>query len=451
MKTRLVLWGMDSEGSKVLLALSLRTAESKVDIWAFPEEAASESFYQRMIDEWRLGRDVTFPDTFTQYEVPFTSSTDLLPDGLKGDRGDLIQQAQTEWQFVILSSRLYESYRDELQFFKDKIDRLENFDNRLFEELKGFWEKVQTHIHDRVLFRDHGATLREITNRLFEQMKTMRRTFDAEFKAASKEVTEQFMTMLNKIEERIREDRGLHPIFEELKKLQREYRQARFTKEDRNKVWEKLDNAFKAAKERRFGPETQKVQSGASRVERRLEGLNTAISKMEKSITHDQHDIEFEQERIAESHGQLEAQIRQAKLAMIQERIRSKQEKLADMLRTRGDLEKRIEQEKRREEARKQKEIRDQLKEQVKESVKEKIAEEIKHSVESRSQDAERLEKAAEEIVSSKRKPRRGKKEPLLETINGVVSESLQDLGDTIKAVADVVADRIEEAFDEEE
>ena len=125
MKTRLVLWGMDSEGSKVLLALSLRTAESKVDIWAFPEEAASESFYQRMIDEWRLGRDVTFPDTFTQYEVPFTSSTDLLPDGLKGDRGDLIQQAQTEWQFVILSSRLYESYRDELQFFKDKIDRLE--------------------------------------------------------------------------------------------------------------------------------------------------------------------------------------------------------------------------------------------------------------------------------------------------------------------------------------
>lgn len=447
MKTRLVLWGTDSHDSKVLIALALESTESKLSVWAFPEEAATESFYQRMIDEWRLGRPIPFPETFTLYEVPFTISAELLPDGLKADRGDLIQQAQTEWQFVILSTRLYTTYKEELQFFKDKLDRIEHFDSQLWEELKGFWEKVQRHIHERVLFRDHGAKLRETTNVLFDKMKSLRRSFDSEFKAASKEHTEEFMAMLDKIEERIKEDRGLHPIFEELKKLQRAYRETKFTKDDRNKVWQKLDTAFKAVKEKRFGPMSQKPQSGASRQVRRLEGLLSAIGKMENSISHDQHDIEFEQTRIAESHGQLEAQIRQAKLAMIQERIHSKQEKLADMLKTRAELDARIEQEKKREEARKQKELQDQLRDQAKETVKEKIAEEIKHKVESHADDAERLQKAAEEIVSSKRKPRRSKKESLLSAVGETVGESLEDLSDTIKAVADVVADRIQEAL----
>lgn len=452
MKTRLVLWGTDSENNKVLLALALRAVESKVDVWAFPEEVAPESFYQKMIEEWRLGRELPFPDTFTQYEVPFTSSTELLPDGLKADRSDLMQQAQTEWQFVVLSGRLYESYKDELQFFKDKLDRLDNFDTKVWEELKGFWEKVQVHIHDRVLFRDHGSKLREITNALFEQMKSMRKTLDADFKAASKENVERFMTAITSIEERIKEGRGLHPIFEELKKLQQSYADAKFTRDDRNKVWQKLDGAFKSVKEKRFGPEAQKANvNTASRVDRRLEGLNAAISKMEKSISHDHHDIQYEQERIAESHGQLEAQIRQAKLAMIQERINSKQEKLTDMLKTRTDLERRLEQEKKREEARKLKAERDLLREQAKETVKEKIAEEIKQNVESHAQEADRLEKAAEAIAESKRKPRKPKKETLIAAVTEAVGESLEDLGDTIKAVADVVSDKIAEAVKQED
>jgi len=451
MKTRLVLWGTDSESKKVMLAIALRATESKVDIWAFPEEVATESFYKRMIDDWRFSRDVPFPDTFAQYEAPFTTTGDFLPDGLKADRSDLIQQAQTEWQFVILSGRLYESYRDELQFFKDKLDRLEGFDQKIWEELKGFWEKVQSQIHERVLFRDHAIKLRETTNALFEDMKVKRRALDAEFKTLSKEATDKFTAALDEIETRIKEDRGLHPIFEELKKLQREYHDTKFVRDDRNKVWKRLDGAFKAIKEKRFGPDAQKAPSTAGRLERRLEGLITAIGKMEKSISHDQRDIEFEQGRIEDTHGQLEAQIRQAKLAMIQERIKSKQDKLADMLKTREDLERRIEKEQKREAARKEKEERDKLREQAKETVKEKIAEEIKHNVEAHQDEAEKLTKAAEEIVKAKKKPRRGKKESLAAAVSETLGESLEDLGDTVKAVAAVVADQITDLFDGEE
>ena len=451
MKTRLVLWGSDSDDKKVMLAIALQAEGNKVDIWAFPEEVATESFYKRMIDEWRVNREVPFPDTFALYEVPFTTTGDLLPEGLKADRSDLVQQAQTEWQFVILSGRLYESYRDELQFFKDKLDRLEGFDQKIWEELKGFWEKVQSQIHERVLFRDHAIKLRETTNAMFEDLKVKRRALDAEFKSLSKEATDKFMQALDTIETRIKEDRGLHPIFEELKKLQREYHGTKFVREDRNKVWKRLDSAFKAIKEKRFGPDAPKAPSSAGRLQRRLEGLITAISKMEKSIAYDQKDIDFEQGRIEDTHGQLEAQIRQAKLKMIEERIKSKQDKLADMLRTREDLERRIEKEEQREAARKEKEQRDLLREQARESVKEKIAEEIKHNVEAHQDEAERLEKAAEEIVEAKKKPRRGKKESLAAAVGETLGESLQDLGDTVRAVADVVTDKILGAFDSDE
>lgn len=443
MKTRLVLWGTDEKDERVLVAIALNAKENKVDIWTFPEQVATETLYNRLINEWRMGRDVPFPNMFVQIERPLTVSESILPDNIKVERTDLVQRAQTEWQFVVLSAKLYDMYQEELIHLQDKIDNLESFDKAVWEELKGFWEKVQSQIHDKNLFRDHARKLKDTTNDLFSKLKEKRKRLDEDFKVISKENAAKLHDALTDIEDRIEKGLGLQPLFEELKNLQKQYRDIKLTRDDRSKVWNRLDKAFKNIKERRYGPGYKSDFSALERLQRRYDGLIAAIEKMEKSIGRDRRDMEFQDRKIEESDGQLEAQIRQAKLKMIDERIRSKEAKLAEMMKTKAELDGRMETERKKEEERKAKEAMKQAQQEAKDQVKEQIAEGIKTATESREEQAEELEKAAQSIKDSQESKT---DETLASAAGAALGESLQEMADTVKAVAEVVTDKITEA-----
>jgi len=471
MKTKLVLWGTDAKDERVLVAIALNAKENKIDIWTFPEQVATETLYNRLINEWRMGREIPFPNMFVQIERELTLSDSVLPEGITVERPDLVNRAQTEWQFVVLSSKLYDLYNDELSHLKEKVENLSSFDKTTWEELKGFWEKVQTQIHDKNLFRDHARRLKDHTNDLFTKLKEKRKELDDDFKIVSKENATKLHDRLSSIEERVEKGLGLQPLFEELKNLQKEYRDIRLTRDDRSKVWNRLDKAFKKIKEQRYGPGYKSDFSAMERLQRRYSGLMSAVDKMQKSIGRDRRDMEFQDRRIAESEGQLESQIRQAKQKMIEERIRSKEAKLDEMLKTKTELDSRMEAERKKEADRK---AREEL-EKVKESVKEKIAEDIKHASEERDDKSEELKKAAEAIKQGKqpsKKPKEGKKEDsqpdskahdtpengndtaqkvetLVVAAGEAIGETIQDVADTVKAVAEVVTDKITEAIED--
>ncbi len=440
MKPRLVLWGNNAQNERVLIALELRPEDNKVNVFTFPENIVTEEFHQKMMDEWRDGKPLDFPEGYAAMERELTVTESLLPEELKVERGDVVQRAQTEWHFMVLSAKLNESYNAELAALKDRVEKLESYDNDIWDELKNFWDKVQSQVRDRNLLKSHSDTLRDSINHLFDHLKKLRSRLDEEFDRISKDNYEKFLNSIATVEKKISDGLRLAPIFDELKEMQRNFRDAKLSREHRSKVWEKLDAAFKAVKEKRFGPETGDDKSPLDRLNRRYEGLLAAIEKMQRSIQRDEDDLNFQTRKIEKTDGQLEAQIRQAKIKMIEERIRSKEEKLNEMTTTRADLEQRMEQQRRKQEE------RDRV-EEAKKAAQEKIAQEMKAREES--VDTEKLAKAVEALKSEQ--PEEKKEDSFLDKISEKLEDIVEDSVDTVRAVAEVMEEKIEDAIEKVE
>ncbi|MBK7869602.1 MAG: hypothetical protein IPJ74_02430 [Saprospiraceae bacterium] len=456
MKPRLVLWGNDAQNERVLIALELRPDDNKVNVYTFPENVVTEEFHQKMMDEWRDGTPLDFPEGYTTTERELTVSESLLPEDLKVERTDVVQRAQTEWHFMVLSAKLNEAYSNELGELKDRVEKLEAYDNDIWDELKGFWDKVQNQVRDRNLLKEHSDNLRDAINGLFGRMKELRSKLDEQFDKVSKDNYERFMELLGNVEKKVTDGLRLAPIFDELKDLQRKFRDSKLSREHRTQVWERLDAAFKTVKEKRFGPETGEDRSPGDRLQRRYEGLLSAIEKMERSIKRDRDDLDFQSRKIERTDGQLEAQIRQAKIKMIEERIRSKDDKLNEMMGTKDELEQRLSQQRRKEEER-------EKMEEAKKAAQKKIEQEMKAREEALKEEEDKLVKAAEQIVGEK-VVKEEEEESVIEeapeaeppaseeketTMLEKIQDAFEDAVDTVKAVAEVVEEKVEDALED--
>ena len=428
MKNKVVVWGTNEQEEKVLIALELQAESNKVMLYTFPESAATDEFVNKMMNEWRDGKPVEFPEGHSTLERELSVTEGLLPDGLKVERGDVITRAQTEWHFAVLSSKLHGAYQQELAEFQEKVRSLGSYDAAMWDSLKGFWDKVQGQSRDRNIFREHADNLRDGINALFEDLKKLRTKVQSEFQSASAGIYEEFTKSLEDIEARIEAGGSkLNTVFDDLKAMQRRYRDARMSNEHRNKIWDRLDGAFKAAKERKFGPSANEG-SIADRHDRRLVGLQDALKRMQDSVRRDEEELAFQRKKVNSTEGQLEAQIRMAKIKMVEERVNSKREKVAEMQQTLNDVQRQAGSAKEKEAKRAEKDAERQRFLDAKEKAKSEIAAGI------RSRDGGRPA---------------AKEESLFEAAGTMLGDVLMDALDTMKAVASVAADKADEVLAE--
>ena len=454
MKTKLILWGKTEKDFKVLVAIELIENENKVKSYIFTEDVATEEFYNLMLNEWRFDRDVEFPTVFQTYETSLTASDDILPEGILVEKPELINRAKTEWHFVVLSKKLYDLYKDELENMKEHIAELTEFSTEKWDELRLFWDKVQNHVKEKNLFRNHVESLKRRTDELFLDLKNLRNKADNEIREQSEILFKNFNDILDDIDKKLEKGYGLQPLFREMKNIQNDFREAELSKDHRRKLWNRIDKTFKIIKEKRFG-EVSKEKSPRARTEKRLEGLMGAIRKMEESIGRDKDDMNNHQQRIDESMGQLEAELRKARLMMIQERIDSKGDKLKDMYETRAMLESRIEAEKNKEKERlkyerAKKDAEETIKEKIKVSsdlLKEneseilKAAEKIKEPESSFKDDIEDIVEKAEDILENVM----DKAEDIAESVVEKAEDIAENILDKMKETIEVVKKKLEE------
>jgi uncharacterized phage infection (PIP) family protein YhgE len=342
MKSKLVLWGYDAAEAKVLVALQLRPEDNKVDVWTIPEAKVTTEFGNQLFHEWREGKEIEFPEGFTTPEsYDLTASDSLLPNNIKVDKLDIVERAQTEWHFLVLSHKLHAAYRAELADITDRVGQLTDYSQAFWDELKGFWDKVRSQVAERNLLREQADVLRDEINELFTRLKGLRTSLDADFVKESDATYAKYSQELDEIISRIDQTENTAPIFEALKRIQTEFKEVRISRDLRSKIWEKTDEAFKKVKEKRFGAGAGNVGSTyEDRVKRRSDGLQQAIDRMKDSINRDKDELNIQTRKMkSNTIGQLELQILEAKCKMIETRVKSKEEKLSEMLQTADELE----------------------------------------------------------------------------------------------------------------
>ena len=464
MKKRIICWGKDANDKKCFFAFALQSQENRVDGQIIPGEILTQEFENLLANQWRNGEDAQFPEGSIAFQKPLTVTESIVPEGYEVDSPSLLKRSQTEWNFMVMSQKLADLYKQEAEDLKEKIESLTSFDSPTWESLKGFWGKVNEQIREQNLLRDHGNQLRDHSNKLFDQMKELRKKMDNEFKDVSEKNKERLVNAIEEIEQKIESGLSLQPIFNQLKKIQNDLKKSDLTKGHRRKLWDRIDKGFKAVKKKRYGDSdgSETGPDGKSRLEQRYDGLVDVVKRMERSIQRDRNDLNFQKDRINTTSGQLEAEIRKAKLQMIEVRVNSKEEKLNDMKRTLADLEKRLTKEKDREAARQAKKAKEAEVKKAKAAIEQKIAEEISESKDDRKEELDKLLTAANKINESreakeKAKAERAKKEKKEKPVEGdgeltvteFISDQVEDIIDTARAVASILGNKIENVIDD--
>jgi hypothetical protein len=396
MRNRIAVWGRDAQEKRVLITIELQVSDNVVRIQTYPEKVVSDDVFKSFMDKWRKNQEVELPEPDRVIARELSVTEGILPDDLKAEQTDMILRAQTEWHYHVLSNKLAESYISELAEIEDRIERAGEYSSDLWNQAKNFWQKVQGQLQDKTLLREQGNEIRKRVDVSFEKLKEMREVLNEKYKEQSEKNIAKFGDLLEDAEKRITEGTHLNKVFNDLRDIQKKFHNVKFTKTDRDAVYSRIDAAFKAVKEKRGqGGGDRK----AGRTQSRLDGLLKAMDRMKSGIGRDENDLKFERRRIEKTDGQLEKQIREAKVVMIQSRITSKQAKLDDMIKTRAMLESKIEQEK----AKAEKNAKKAAERAAAEAAKAKIAADMATRVVSPEEEA-KLKAAAEAILAGKKK-----------------------------------------------
>lgn len=336
MRTRYVSWGKDKDDKRVLMALDLNPDTNEITTYVFPENVVTEDFEKDLINNWNPKKgEVTMPD-HKETKSFLTITNPLVSEDISWEKPDEENRLRMEWNVLVLSQQLLENYKEELQALRTRAEGLTEFSKDVWNDLKEFWSKAQAQIRDRSLLREHSRELRTETDSVFDYLKQMRKQLNAELVAESTVIKENFLANLKVIEDKIDKNLSHHPIFNDLKDLQRRLKTENLVREDRNLIWKEIDTLFKRVKKGKPDVQQKGLEFHLSRNENRKNGLVKAIDRMRSSIGRDKKELE----RIkggddpANQGHQLEAALKEFRVLSLEQKIESKSTKLEEMNKT---------------------------------------------------------------------------------------------------------------------
>lgn len=327
MQTRFTARGVDGEGKDVILAFELKEEVYQVDLYITPKAAITIEQAKALEEKWVEGEQFDFPET-SVFVNPNLNDDSILPVDIKSEEAGKIRAKQNEWAYRLLTNKLWESYIQELADLKKKAAELTTYSRNLFDDVKGFWERVLEHKKERDISQSNLEEIKAEVNKIFELLKELRKNESAQFETASSQAKEEVIAQIEHFKSKLVEGAMFKELFEELKQLQQSVKGKRLSKSDDNVIRKAFDAAFQHLSEARNSFANNKNAS-------RIENLTKIVASMEKSLQRDKSDLEYYTKKMNNPKANaLELQLVKVKLNMLKEAVSSKEEKITDIYKT---------------------------------------------------------------------------------------------------------------------
>lgn len=284
MNTRLVLWGEIGTDRNALIAIHLNEATSRINIYAFPKDEATKDIQDALFVEWKNGGEFVFPENAIMWEVDANSDS-ILPENVKVDRPEIVLQSQHKWSKKLMSAKINQLLTDEIKLLHEKASVLAEYDQSLWENAKAQWDKITSYQKKNEITWEQTTVLKDKINTIFDALKAFKRIINENEDHANhlyvKELQKRIDDLQNKL---IYEDQWKF-IFEELKKIQAELKEAAIRWNQKRNLYDKVNAIFDDLRKYRATEVVGKMQNRILQLEKILHGVRDSIKRDSESYT----------------------------------------------------------------------------------------------------------------------------------------------------------------------
>jgi len=342
MKSRLVLWGKNEEEDSIILAYELEPVDKVLTLYVFDFITSNETFFQDLLNKWRKREEVPFPENVEVHTFPLTMSEPVLPATVKVDSADVLEEARMDWHFVVLSNELFVNFSSELEDLEERINKSTNYDQKEWDDLKAFSDRVLAKIKEEVLAWKHSRKIKVRSTKLFNLLKERRSSFNEANYAEFNELKTSINKQLEGVEKAILggDKKEIAAQASVLKNIQTSLKkETKFPEKIRKGILKRVNFNYNKVNQSQFG---EGKEGYLGHLNKRKESIDAAIKRAEKKKSWLEREINFQDKKSNNPRTLMQQQFSGAQKEMYKSQLVSVDAKLVDLKKVLSGIDRKI-------------------------------------------------------------------------------------------------------------
>jgi hypothetical protein len=337
MKQNLVLWGDIGTDRKALLAIYLNEPEKKVMIHAFPKEEVTSELQDQLF-AWKNGAEFSFPEDGLVWEVD-ANGEDVLPREIRVEKPEFIARAREFWTKRLMSKRLVSVCEEELSLIKQLVENAPAYEDEQWKKTETLWQKINDYKKENDLSWEQVTQLKVSVDEVFGMLKAKKRLNAEKDKAEAQKILRTLDQDLDKLRAQLIYPEEWNKIFDGLKALQEQIKQAPLGWGQKRASFDKINEVFDSLKQYR-------KSQNATHTKDRIDKLKKILRNLEQNLEKDRESLTMQQQKLSHYiRGNAAGSEWGGLLKLTEDKIKEKEFKIADIKKTLDQLQKKLKKE----------------------------------------------------------------------------------------------------------